>query len=62
MPCCGCCPLLPFRRYASNVYKALCKHSGETVCLKSYSLGSLCDLNRFQVRRSERECQASTLI
>jgi hypothetical protein len=42
-------PPPPPGRYASNVYKALCKHSGETVCLKSYSLGSLCDLNRFQV-------------
>ncbi|GFH09303.1 protein kinase domain-containing protein [Haematococcus lacustris] len=34
--------------YASNVYKAVCKFSGETVCLKSYALGSLCELNRFQ--------------
>ncbi|KAL6755436.1 kinase-like domain-containing protein [Haematococcus lacustris] len=37
--------------YASNVYKAVCKFSGETVCLKSYALGSLCELNRFQIFR-----------
>eukprot|EP00197_Chlamydomonas_leiostraca_P002925 CAMPEP_0202857414 /NCGR_PEP_ID=MMETSP1391-20130828/360_1 /ASSEMBLY_ACC=CAM_ASM_000867 /TAXON_ID=1034604 /ORGANISM="Chlamydomonas leiostraca, Strain SAG 11-49" /LENGTH=678 /DNA_ID=CAMNT_0049536207 /DNA_START=165 /DNA_END=2201 /DNA_ORIENTATION=- len=37
--------------YASNVYKAFCKYSGETVCLKSYTLGNLCDLNRFQIFR-----------
>ena len=32
------------------MYKAFCKYSGETVCLKSYTLGNLCELNRFQVR------------
>jgi len=37
--------------YASNVYKAFCKLSGETVCLKSYSLSNLCELNRFQIFR-----------
>lgn len=35
--------------YASNVYKAQCKHSGVLVCLKCYTLGNLCELNRFQV-------------
>lgn len=42
-------PLRAPTGYASNVYKAFCKYSGETVCLKSYTLGNLCDLNRFQV-------------
>ncbi|KAG1654074.1 hypothetical protein FOA52_012056 [Chlamydomonas sp. UWO 241] len=37
--------------YASNVYKAWCKHSSETVCLKVYKLGSLCELNRYQIFR-----------
>jgi len=45
-------PLLlqtPRAGYASKVYKAQCKHSGVLVCLKSYMLGNLCELNRFQV-------------
>eukprot|EP00195_Chlamydomonas_chlamydogama_P005012 CAMPEP_0202904904 /NCGR_PEP_ID=MMETSP1392-20130828/31716_1 /ASSEMBLY_ACC=CAM_ASM_000868 /TAXON_ID=225041 /ORGANISM="Chlamydomonas chlamydogama, Strain SAG 11-48b" /LENGTH=588 /DNA_ID=CAMNT_0049592773 /DNA_START=178 /DNA_END=1944 /DNA_ORIENTATION=- len=37
--------------YASTVYKAWCKHSGETVCLKAYNMSSLCELNRFQIYR-----------
>uniref|UniRef100_A0A7S3VP34 Protein kinase domain-containing protein n=1 Tax=Dunaliella tertiolecta TaxID=3047 RepID=A0A7S3VP34_DUNTE len=37
--------------YASNVFKARCKHSGVLVCLKSYNLGNLCELNRFQIFR-----------
>eukprot|EP00798_Chlamydomonas_sp_ICE-L_P027062 gene27062-2293_t len=37
--------------YASTVYKAWCKLSGETVCLKAYNMANLCELNRFQIYR-----------
>ncbi|GAX74903.1 hypothetical protein CEUSTIGMA_g2349.t1 [Chlamydomonas eustigma] len=37
--------------YASTVYKAWCKSSGETVCLKAYNMGNLCELNRYQIYR-----------
>lgn len=38
--------------YASSVYKAFCKRSGELVCLKAYDMSALCELNRFQIYRS----------
>lgn len=38
-------------RYASTVYKALCKSSGEVVVLKIYTLSSVCDLYKFQIYR-----------
>lgn len=37
--------------YASTVYKAWCKASGETVCLKVYNMANLCELNRYQIYR-----------
>ncbi|KAG1671714.1 hypothetical protein FOA52_007506 [Chlamydomonas sp. UWO 241] len=37
--------------YASTVYKAWCKASGETVCLKAYNMSNLCELNRYQIYR-----------
>ncbi|GAX76143.1 hypothetical protein CEUSTIGMA_g3587.t1 [Chlamydomonas eustigma] len=37
--------------YASTVYKAWCKSSGETVCLKAYNMGNLCELNCYQIYR-----------
>uniref|UniRef100_A0A7R9VBT7 Protein kinase domain-containing protein n=1 Tax=Chlamydomonas euryale TaxID=1486919 RepID=A0A7R9VBT7_9CHLO len=37
--------------YASTVYKAWCKVSGETVCLKAYNMSNLCELNRYQIYR-----------
>ena len=40
--------------YASTVYKAMCKSSGETVCLKSYDMASLNELNRYQILREIR--------
>lgn len=40
--------------YASLVYKAWCKASGETVCLKAYNMGNLGELNKFQIYREIR--------
>lgn len=40
--------------YASTVYKAMCKLSGETVCLKSYNMEVLNELNRYQIYREIR--------
>jgi serine/threonine protein kinase len=37
--------------YASNVYKATCKRSGEIVVLKIYTLSSVCELYRYQIYR-----------
>lgn len=35
-----------YKGYASTVYKAFCKRSGELVCLKAYDMANLCELNR----------------
>ncbi|KAG2494233.1 hypothetical protein HYH03_007588 [Edaphochlamys debaryana] len=40
-----------YKGYASSVYKAFCKRSGELVCLKAYDMAALCELNRFQIYR-----------
>ena len=48
--------------YASNVYKAKCIRSGMLVCLKSYTLGNLCELNRFQVHVGSFSSLASKYI
>lgn len=37
--------------YASTVYKAFCKFSGELVCIKAYNLTNLCELNKHQIFR-----------
>eukprot|EP00201_Polytomella_parva_P002396 CAMPEP_0175086046 /NCGR_PEP_ID=MMETSP0052_2-20121109/29018_1 /TAXON_ID=51329 ORGANISM="Polytomella parva, Strain SAG 63-3" /NCGR_SAMPLE_ID=MMETSP0052_2 /ASSEMBLY_ACC=CAM_ASM_000194 /LENGTH=130 /DNA_ID=CAMNT_0016358159 /DNA_START=113 /DNA_END=502 /DNA_ORIENTATION=- len=43
-----------YKGYASTVYKAFCKRSGEVVCLKAYDMANLCELNRFQIYREVR--------
>eukprot|EP00798_Chlamydomonas_sp_ICE-L_P020296 gene20296-27053_t len=40
--------------YASTVYKALCKTSGQTVVLKVYTLTAVCDLYKYQIYREIR--------
>ncbi|GAX76664.1 hypothetical protein CEUSTIGMA_g4110.t1 [Chlamydomonas eustigma] len=40
--------------YASTVYQATCKKSGEQVALKMYHMENLCELNHFQVYREVR--------
>lgn len=49
-----CCftAVIHFSGYASIVYKAQCKRSGETVVLKVYTLAAVCDLYKYQVRQS----------
>ncbi|KAL6756955.1 kinase-like domain-containing protein [Haematococcus lacustris] len=37
--------------YASTVFKAQCKRSGEVVVLKIYTLASVCDLYKYQIYR-----------
>ncbi len=44
-------PAHSLQGYASSVYKAFCKRSGELVCLKAYDMAALCELNRFQIYR-----------
>ena len=38
--------------YASTVYKAFCKASSDVVVLKVYTLAAVCDLYKYQVRRT----------
>ncbi|PNH06396.1 putative spindle assembly checkpoint kinase [Tetrabaena socialis] len=45
-----------YKGYASSVYKAFCKRSGELVCLKAYDMAALCELNRFQIYRLVPHC------
>ncbi|GLC44089.1 hypothetical protein PLESTB_000930600 [Pleodorina starrii] len=40
--------------YASTVYKAVCRASGEVVVLKIYHLMSVCDLYKYQIYREVR--------
>ncbi|KAG2485849.1 hypothetical protein HYH03_015432 [Edaphochlamys debaryana] len=40
--------------YASTVYKAVCRASGEVVVLKIYHLLSVCDLYKYQIYREVR--------
>jgi len=40
--------------YASTVYQATCKKSGEQVALKVYHMENLCELNHYQVYREIR--------
>lgn len=40
--------------YASTVFKAICKLSGETVVLKVYTLAAVCDLYKYQIYREVR--------
>ncbi len=40
--------------YASTVFKAQCKRSGETVVLKIYTLAAVCDLYKYQIYREVR--------
>lgn len=46
-------PLTP-TGYASTVFKAQCKRSGETVVLKIYTLAAVCDLYKYQIYREVR--------
>lgn len=41
-----------YKGYASTVYKAFCKRSGELVCLKAYDMANLCELNRWGLMRT----------
>lgn len=41
-----------YRGKASTLYQAICRTSGQTVVLKSYSKRRLSNLNWYQVRRS----------
>ncbi|GAX84569.1 hypothetical protein CEUSTIGMA_g11990.t1 [Chlamydomonas eustigma] len=40
-----------YKGYASSVYKATCKNSGQVVVLKVYTLAAVCDLYKFQIYR-----------
>ena len=43
-----------YKGYASTVYKATCKTSGDAVVLKVYTLADLCDLFKYQIYREVR--------
>lgn len=40
--------------YASHVYRAQCRYSGQEVVLKVYNLASICDLYQYQIFREIR--------
>ena len=40
--------------YASTVFKAVCKSSGDVVVLKVYTLAAVCDLYKYQIYREVR--------
>ena len=51
-----------YKGYASSVYKATCKASGDVVALKVYTLAAVCDLYKYQIYREVRICKFFTQL